>query len=89
MSLYQVNKIISDLLEEFELPEIIGVRKWFQFRSLTVFICYASIRKGMDLRYIQVLLEHRSSESTEIYTHITRIAREKLCSPLGFLDIEK
>ncbi len=45
------------------------------------------LERGMDLRYIQTLLGHNSSETTEIYTHITSKAREKLCSPLDFLDI--
>ena len=45
------------------------------------------LERGMGLRYIQVLLGHSSSETTEVYTHITQKAREKLCSPLDFLDI--
>ena len=47
------------------------------------------LERGMDLRYIQNLLGHNSSETTEIYTHITQKAREKLCSPLDFLEIEE
>ena len=45
------------------------------------------LERGMDLRYIQELLGHNSSETTEIYHHITQKAKEKLCSPLDFLDI--
>lgn len=46
------------------------------------------LERGMDLRYIQELLGHSSSETTAIYTHITQKARAQLCSPLDFLDIE-
>ncbi|KAA6432619.1 tyrosine-type recombinase/integrase [Rufibacter glacialis] len=43
------------------------------------------LEQGTDLRYIQVLLGHRSSKTTEIYTHITTHALDKIISPLDNL----
>jgi integrase/recombinase XerD len=43
------------------------------------------LEQGTDLRYIQSLLGHRSSKTTEIYTHITTHALEKITSPLDNL----
>ena len=45
------------------------------------------LERGMDLRYIQELLRHRSSVTRLIYTHITQNACNKFGSPLDFLDI--
>ena len=45
------------------------------------------LEKGVDLRYIQELLGHESSKTTEIYTHITRRGLDKIKSPLDNLDI--
>ncbi|HMP22839.1 MAG TPA: hypothetical protein PKC76_01845 [Saprospiraceae bacterium] len=43
---------------------------------------------GTDLRYIQHLLGHNSSKTTEIYTHITQHKKAQLRSPLEFLSIK-
>ena len=44
------------------------------------------LENGTDLRYIQTLLGHESSKTTEIYTHITSKGMEKVKSPLDRLD---
>ena len=45
------------------------------------------LEHGTDLRYIQSLLGHESSKTTEIYTHITTKGFDQIKSPLDGLDI--
>jgi site-specific recombinase XerD len=51
--------------------------------------CFASwvLEKEGDLRYIQDLLGHESSKTTEIYTLITQRGIDKISSPLDHLDV--
>jgi site-specific recombinase XerD len=46
-----------------------------------------SLENGIDLRYIQSMMGHASSKTTEIYTHITTKGFENVKSPLDSLDI--
>jgi len=39
------------------------------------------LESGTDLRFIQELLGHRSSKTTEIYTHVTNNSLKKIRSP--------
>ena len=45
------------------------------------------LENGTDLRYIQSLLGHSSSKTTEIYTHITTKGFDQIKNPLDKLDI--
>lgn len=43
------------------------------------------LESGTDLRYIQVLLGHNSSKTTEIYTHVSQKSLQKIRSPFDDL----
>jgi site-specific recombinase XerD len=45
------------------------------------------LERGTDLRYIQTLLGHNSTKTTEIYTHISTRAMLQVKSPVEHLDI--
>jgi len=64
-----------------------GIRKKVTVHTLRH--CFAThlLEHGVDLRYIQELLGHRSPKTTEIYTHITQRGLGKIKSPLDNLDI--
>lgn len=45
------------------------------------------LERGTDIRYIQELLGHENSKTTEIYTHITQRGLGKIKSPIDNLNI--
>jgi integrase/recombinase XerD len=45
------------------------------------------LERGTDLRYLQELLGHSSSKTTEIYSHITHKGMEQVKIPLNSFDL--
>jgi site-specific recombinase XerD len=64
-----------------------GILKKVSVHTLRHSFATHLLENGTDLRYIQSLLGHSSSKTTEIYTHITTKGMEKIKSPLDNLDI--
>jgi site-specific recombinase XerD len=64
-----------------------GIEKNISAHTLRHSFATHMLEGGADLRYIQALLGHESSKTTERYTHITQNGLDKLHSPLDMLMV--
>ncbi len=62
-----------------------GIKKDISVHSLRHSYVTHLLESGTDLRYIQELLGHKSSKTTEIYTHVSKKSLGKIVSPLDNL----
>ena len=79
----KIQRILKNAVEKA------GVKKTATVHTLRH--CFAThlLEHGTDLRYIQELLGHKSSKTTEIYTHVTHVSKNRIISPLDNLNLEK
>ena len=68
-----------------EICQKVGIQKKINVHDLRHSFAAHLLENGTDLRYIQELLGHRSSKTTEIYTHVSAKSIEQIKSPFDNL----
>ena len=76
-----IQTILKDALKKT------GIEKHVTVHTLRHSFATHLLENGTDLRYIQTLLGHESSKTTEIYTHVTTKGFDQIKSPLDKLKL--
>ncbi len=74
-------KVLAKIIEQCGVPKRGGLH------SLRHSFATHLLESGTDLRYIQELLGHSSSKTTEVYTHVSNKYLQQIKSPLDDLEI--
>jgi site-specific recombinase XerD len=74
-----VEKVFEDTIKR------VGIKKDVSVHSLRHSYATHLLESRTDLRYVQELLGHKSSKTTEIYTHVSKKYIGKIVSPLDNL----
>lgn len=83
LTIRSVEKIFSDACKKA------GVKKNATAHSLRHSFATHLLESGVDLRYIQELLGHKSSKTTEVYTHVSNKELGKIKNPLDNLQMKE
>lgn len=78
-------KSLESVLKQSALKA--GIKKPVSLHWLRHSYATHLLEAGTDLRYIQVLLGHNSSRTTEIYTHVRTLHLQQIRSPFDSLGI--
>ncbi len=84
---YISTRTVQHILEH--ACERAGIKKEISVHTLRHSFATHLLESGVDLRYIQELLGHAHSKTTEIYTHVSTKSLGKIQSPLDSLRISK
>jgi site-specific recombinase XerD len=83
---YLTTRTVEKILENASKKA--GIRKDASVHTLRHSFATHLLEGGTDLRFMQELLGHKDSKTTEIYTHVSSKSLGKIKSPLDILNLK-